>query len=117
MSVPDRHSQRRERGIGAGQRIALCLVRAYQLTLSAFIGRHCRYLPTCSDYTGQAIERFGVWPGMWMGLARIGRCHPYGGSGFDPVPEELPESGSWYMPWRYGRRRLSQDQSSGAADR
>lgn len=112
MNVPEQHGSVRS-GKTPGQYLALGLVRLYQLTLSAFIGRQCRYLPTCSDYAAQGIERFGVWPGFWMGLARIGRCHPYGGDGFDPIPEQLPESASWYMPWRYGRWRPSGARSGG----
>ena len=80
----------------------LGLIRLYRLTLSPFIGRQCRYLPTCSEYTEGAIARFGLWVGLWMGLARFQRCGPLGASGFDPVPERLPANAAWYMPWRYG---------------
>ena len=82
--------------------IGIGLIRLYRLTLSPFIGRQCRYLPTCSEYTEEAIRRFGLWPGLWIGLARFQRCGPFGASGFDPVPE-VPLPGSvWYLPWRYG---------------
>jgi putative membrane protein insertion efficiency factor len=84
---------------------ALLAIRLYQLTLSALIGRRCRYLPTCSDYTGDAIAAHGLWGGGWMGLARICRCHPWGGSGFDPPADRLPEISAWYRPWRYGQWR------------
>lgn len=78
------------------------LIRTYQLTLSSVIGRHCRYLPSCSAYTDQAIWRHGLWAGGWMGVARICRCHPWGGQGFDPPPE-TPASGAGPLtPWRYG---------------
>ena len=76
---------------------------AYRVTLSSLVGRGCRHLPTCSDYTETAIRRFGVWAGGWVGLSRIVRCHPFGSAGFDPVPEILPENGRWYRPWAYGR--------------
>ena len=84
-------------------------IRIYQLTFSAFLGRHCRYLPTCSQYADEAIARHGVWPGAWMALARIMRCNPLGSSGFDPVPGRLPENGRWYAPWRYGVWRFTED--------
>ena len=80
-------------------------IRAYQLTLSSVIGRRCRYLPTCSDYADDAIATHGLWRGGWIGLARICRCHPWGGSGFDPAPAMLPPDSAWYRPWRYGRWR------------
>ncbi|MEM8878092.1 MAG: membrane protein insertion efficiency factor YidD [Pseudomonadota bacterium] len=80
----------------------LGLIRAYQLSLSVVLGRRCRYLPTCSEYTADAIRQYGPWPGFWIGLARVTRCHPWGGDGFDPVPQSLPADGRWYTPWRYG---------------
>lgn len=67
------------------------------------MGRQCRYLPTCSDYADTAIDRFGVWAGLWMAVARIGRCHPLGASGYDPVPDGVPKNARWYAPWRYAR--------------
>jgi putative membrane protein insertion efficiency factor len=78
------------------------LIRTYQLTLSALIGRHCRHLPTCSDYADAAIQRHGVWAGGWMGVARICRCRPWGSAGYDPVPDTLPREAGWCRPWRYG---------------
>jgi uncharacterized protein len=86
----------------SGRRAARALLRGYQLTLSGLIGRQCRYLPTCSAYTDEAIARHGVWAGAWMGAARICRCQPLGGSGYDPPPAALPESASWFRPWSYG---------------
>ncbi len=78
------------------------LIYAYRLVLSPWLGRECRYLPTCSSYTEDAIRRFGLWAGAWMGIARIQRCGPHGASGYDPVPEGLPAGAAWYVPWRYG---------------
>ena len=80
-------------------------IRGSQLTLSGLVGRQCRHLPTCSDYTDEAVQSFGLWAGGWMGLARLCRCGPFGTSGLDLVPERLPEEGAWYKPWRYGRWR------------
>jgi len=74
----------------------------YRYTLSSFMGRQCRYLPTCSEYADEAISRHGAWAGGWMGAARLCRCHPWGGSGFDPVPQFLPADARWHRPWRYG---------------
>lgn len=61
-------------------------VRIYQWTLSPLLGRNCRFQPTCSHYMVEAIEEWGPLRGMFMGFKRIGRCHPWGGHGFDPVP-------------------------------
>ena len=71
----------------AARRTLLAAIRVYQLTLSPWLGRQCRYLPTCSAYAAEAIERFGPRRGSWLALKRLGRCHPWGGSGYDPVPE------------------------------
>jgi len=85
------------------RRLAHAGIRFYQLTLSSLIGRQCRYLPTCSQYTDDAILRYGLWAGGWMGAARICRCNPWGGQGFDPAPESLPPGAGALTPWRYGR--------------
>jgi len=82
--------------------LGIALVRGYRLTFSAFMGRQCRYLPTCSEYAETAIGRFGLWAGSWMALARLQRCGPGGASGHDPVPDRLREGAVWYRPWRYG---------------
>jgi putative membrane protein insertion efficiency factor len=63
------------------------LIRIYQATISAAFLPSCRYQPTCSHYAIEAIERFGVVYGVWLAIKRILRCHPWGGSGYDPVPE------------------------------
>jgi putative membrane protein insertion efficiency factor len=71
----------------AAARLMLGLIRAYQLTLSPWLGRQCRYVPTCSEYAAEAIRRFGPLRGGWLALKRIGRCHPWGAAGYDPVPD------------------------------
>jgi putative membrane protein insertion efficiency factor len=81
------------------------LIRGYQLTVSALVGRHCRHLPTCSSFMDEAICRHGLWAGGWMGTARLCRCHPFGTQGYDPVPPALPPAARWFAPWRYGRWR------------
>jgi uncharacterized protein len=80
-------------------------IKAYRYSLSPLIGLNCRHLPTCSDYADQAIDRFGLWAGGWMVLARLCRCHPFGTSGLDFVPQPPPSNARWYQPWRYGRWR------------
>jgi putative membrane protein insertion efficiency factor len=78
-------------------------IRLYRLLLSPWVGGECRYLPTCSAYAEEAVGRYGLWIGAWIAIARLQRCGPLGASGFDPVPDRLPASAAWYMPWRYGR--------------
>lgn len=80
------------------------LILAYRYSLSLLMGRRCRYLPTCSEYADEAIARHGAWAGSWMAGARICRCNPWGLSGYDPVPRELPSRASWSRPWRYAER-------------
>lgn len=65
---------------------ALALIRLYQLTLSGYIGRQCRFYPTCSHYAAEAIERHGLLRGGVLSLARLGRCHPFHPGGVDLVP-------------------------------
>ena len=63
----------------------LLLIRFYQLVISPMLGPKCRYTPTCSAYTVEALKKHGLLKGGWMGLKRLARCHPWGGSGYDPV--------------------------------
>ena len=84
---------------------ARALVAGYRLVLSPWVGVECRHLPTCSHYADDALDRFGLWRGGWMTLARLCRCHPFGTAGLDFVPPALPPRARWYMPWRYGRWR------------
>ena len=60
------------------------LVWLYRVTLGWLLGGHCRYQPTCSEYMIQAVRKHGPLHGGWMGVKRIGRCHPWGGGGWDP---------------------------------
>ena len=62
------------------------LIRAYQVTLSPFLGGHCRYQPSCSHYGIEAVKKHGPFKGGWLALKRILSCNPWGGSGYDPVP-------------------------------
>jgi putative membrane protein insertion efficiency factor len=81
------------------------LIFLYRVTFSAFAGRGCRHLPTCSEYADEAIARHGLWAGGWMGAARLSRCRPGGTEGFDPPPLDLPPRATVWTPWRYGRWR------------
>lgn len=64
------------------------LIKAYQYTISPLLGANCRYSPTCSSYSIEAIRIHGPLKGLWLALKRILSCHPWGGHGYDPVPEK-----------------------------
>jgi len=67
-------------------RLFILLIRFYQGAISPFFPATCRYTPTCSEYGVQALKKHGAFKGGWLTLKRIGSCHPWGGSGYDPVP-------------------------------
>ena len=92
---------------GVASSLLLGAIRVYQLTLSSVMGRQCRYLPTCSEYTGDAIRAHGAWSGFWLGLSRVLSCNPWGGSGYDPVPA-TPSRPIW-MFWRHKHPRPDRD--------
>jgi len=92
----ERHTKEEKRP--AEGLVATALVAAitlYRYTLSAFLGRQCRFLPTCSEYASEAIRCHGAWRGSVLAAARISRCNPWGGEGFDPVPEAT--KGAWWQ--------------------
>jgi putative membrane protein insertion efficiency factor len=64
----------------------IVLIKVYQLLISPLFPSSCRYTPTCSHYTAEALKKYGIIKGGWLGIKRISRCHPWGGSGYDPVP-------------------------------
>lgn len=64
----------------------IAMIRFYQRYISPLTPPACRYTPTCSQYTLEAIQKYGAFKGTWLGIKRICRCHPWGGSGYDPVP-------------------------------
>ena len=64
------------------------LVSLYRVAISPWLGLNCRFQPTCSEYAIEALRQHGVIRGSWLAARRIGRCHPWGGSGYDPVPRE-----------------------------
>ena len=61
------------------------LINFYKYLISPLLGNNCRYLPTCSEYTKESVKKFGIISGVWLGLKRIIRCHPWGKSGYDPI--------------------------------
>lgn len=65
-------------------------IRVYQAVISPLLGQNCRHEPTCSNYTIEAIQEWGVLRGIWLGLKRIGKCHPWGTFGYDPIPKKNP---------------------------
>lgn len=67
------------------QRLALLLIRGYQRLISPMLPPSCRFLPTCSEYSYEAVARYGIWRGGWLALRRIARCHPFHPGGYDPV--------------------------------
>jgi putative membrane protein insertion efficiency factor len=76
--------------LSLAQRAALSLLRAYKILISPMFAGSCRFLPSCSDYTAEAVRRFGVLRGTLLGARRLARCHPMGSHGLDPVPDQRP---------------------------
>ena len=74
--------------VAAVQWLLIGLIKAYQVVLSPWLGGQCRFVPTCSVYAEEALRRFGAGRGAWLTLKRLGRCQPWGSSGYDPVPEQ-----------------------------
>ncbi len=68
------------------KRLLIGLIRIYQIAISPFLGRSCRYVPSCSEYTAEAVGKYGALRGGWLGAKRICRCHPWHPGGYDPVP-------------------------------
>ncbi len=92
-AVPDSSSLQPARRTTASrifENALLVLIRAYQVTLSPFLGGHCRYEPTCSVYALQAVKEHGPWRGSILALKRLLRCHPFVKGGYDPVPPRHP---------------------------
>ncbi|WP_341327545.1 membrane protein insertion efficiency factor YidD [Methylotuvimicrobium sp. KM2] len=74
------------------QSLLLGIVRFYRLVISPLLPPSCRYQPTCSEYAIEAITRHGPFKGLWLTLKRLGRCQPWGGHGYDPVPPKEPDT-------------------------
>ena len=67
------------------RKIFIFLIKFYQKAISPFLGRRCRFYPTCSEYTKQAVEKYGALKGLYLGLIRILKCHPFHRGGYDPL--------------------------------
>jgi putative membrane protein insertion efficiency factor len=74
-----------------GARLCIFFVRGYQVTFGQLMGGHCRFHPTCSEYSIAALREHGAVRGLWLTFRRLLRCHPWGGVGFDPVPSRRKE--------------------------
>jgi len=68
------------------------LLRVYRLAISPWLGSNCRFQPTCSSYAIEALQRYGLLKGAWLAARRVGRCHPWGGLGYDPVPTKQEDT-------------------------
>jgi conserved hypothetical protein YidD len=70
----------------------LLLLRGYQLILSPLLGSNCRFMPTCSQYAIESLKKFGLIKGTFLTVKRIGKCHPWGSHGYDPVPKKIEKN-------------------------
>ena len=100
----------------------MALIRLYKLTLSpafAAMGVRCRHEPNCSSYGLEAVRRHGAWRGFWLTLSRLSRCHPFGSSGYDPVPEKLDKAPIWAISrlgdWSWRKRTAHGCETAGCA--
>ena len=73
------------------QTLIIGLIQLYRLLISPFIGPHCRFYPSCSEYALTAVDQHGALRGSWLALRRLGKCHPWHPGGLDPVPERKPK--------------------------
>ena len=70
----------------------LILIRGYQLIISPLLGSNCRFMPTCSEYAMESLRSHGLIKGIYLTIKRIGKCHPWGGHGYDPIPTKKVEN-------------------------
>ena len=79
------------------RKLIVTILRLYKVVLSPLLPSACRYYPSCSVYTRQAVEKYGVGRGLWMGAKRLSRCHPFHAGGLDPVPDPNTQSLQKYV--------------------
>ena len=77
-----------ETNIKKKKKLAIALIRFYQIFISPILGQHCRFYPSCSQYTLEAIKEWGFIKGTYLGIKRLSRCHPLNPGGYDPVPKK-----------------------------
>ena len=70
----------------------IILIRGYQLIISPLLGSNCRFMPTCSEYAMESLRSYGLIKGFYLTIKRIGKCHPWGGHGYDPIPTKKVEN-------------------------
>lgn len=102
--------------IDLGRPVLKAGIIIYRYTVSYFLGRRCRHLPTCSEYALEALDRHGSWRGGWLMLSRIVRCRPGGSSGFDPVPEHLSATYPIWQGWKYGIWKVEENKEAEHGD-
>ena len=83
------------------RKLIVAILRLYKVVLSPLLPSACRYYPSCSEYMRQAVEKYGVAHGLWMGAKRLLRCHPFHAGGIDPVPDL--DVGCWMLDVGKGR--------------
>ena len=66
----------------------IIIIRIYQLIISPLLGSNCRFMPTCSEYAMESLKSYGLIKGLFLTVKRIGKCHPFGGRGYDPIPKK-----------------------------
>ena len=70
----------------------ILIIRAYQLVISPMLGSNCRFTPTCSEYAMGSLKEYGLVKGTFLSIKRIGKCHPWGGHGYDPIPTKMEKN-------------------------
>ncbi len=73
--------------------LLIAAIKLYRILISPVLGPRCRFLPSCSEYTQEALQRYGALRGMWLGVRRLSKCHPFHAGGYDPVPNNSRDSG------------------------
>jgi len=70
----------------------ILLIRGYQLIISPILGSNCRFMPTCSEYAMESLKAYGLIKGVFLTIKRIGKCHPWGSNGYDPIPNKIEKN-------------------------